>query len=166
MKQSIYVVLLAVLGLSACGDATAPTTVYNEEPSDARLTGAWSGTEEITTDNDITSNINFPGTTAGGFSFPVVITFDGGNRFTLFTSNYPASYLDESDRTCSGIYIRSNNTLQLFSTSDCRALPMTRYVMGRTLPDGISLEARTNTSGDPMASYASVHVRFNLTQDL
>ena len=42
---------------------------------------------------------------------------------------------------------------------------MSTYVMGRTLPNGLSLEARTNTSGDPMASYASVHVRFDLQRE-
>jgi hypothetical protein len=162
MKKHILILAAAAL-CAACGDV--PNQVYLEEPSDSRLSGAWSGVEEITTDNDITSNINFPGTTAGGFSFPVVILFDGTNRFTLLTSNFPTSYDNESDRSCTGIYARSGSMLSLYPGSQCRALPMFKYTIGRTLPDGISLEARTNTSGDPMASYASVHVRFNLTQD-
>jgi hypothetical protein len=162
MKKQIAVGILAAL-LGACGDV--PTQVYLEQPSDNGLAGAWSGIEEITTDNDITSNINFPGTTAGGFSFPVVILFDGHGQFTLLTSNYPTSYQNEEDRSCRGVYTRSGSSLSLYPASQCRALPMYKYVLGRTLPDGITLEARTNTSGDPMASYASVHVRFNLTPE-
>lgn len=163
MKQQLAVLAFALVGLAACGPA--PERVFFEEPSDARLSGVWSGTEEITTDNDITPNENFPGPTAGGFSFPVVVSFDTDGRFTLWVSNYSASFYNEGDRTCSGVYTHANASVQFYPSDQCRALPMSKYVLGRTLPAGITLEARTNTSGDPMANYASVHVRFNLQRE-
>ena len=161
MKQ--LSILAACVTLAACGPV--PDRVFFEPPSDRQLSGVWSGTEEITTDNDITSNNNYPGTTAGGFSFPVVISFDGNGRFTLYTANFPTSYRYEEERTCTGVYTHANSVLQLYSGTQCRALPVSKYMLGRSLPSGIRLEARTNTSGDPMASYASVHVIFTLTRE-
>jgi hypothetical protein len=159
MKQLFFAVAVAV-AVTACGPV--PDRVFFEEPSKKNLTGVWSGTEEITTDDDITSNVNFPGTTQGGFDFPVVINFGTDGRFTLHTANFPTSYQYDEDRTCSGVYTHTNSTVQFFPSSLCRALPMTKFTLGRTLPSGISLEARTNTSGSAMASYASVHVRIFL----
>ncbi|HEX6558847.1 MAG TPA: hypothetical protein VF021_05275 [Longimicrobiales bacterium] len=151
------------LAVAACGPR--PDTIFFEEPSDSHLVGSWSGFEEITTDNDITSNINFPGPAAGGFSFPVMIRFDDASHFTLFTSNYPTSAVDESARSCSGVYTHTNAAVHFFPAQECRALPMSKFALGRTLPAGISLEARTNMSASALASYASVHVRFNLERE-
>lgn len=149
------------LAVAACGPR--PDTIFPEEPSDDVISGVWTGTEEITTENDITSNVTFPGN--AGFSFPVMIQFDGSNRFTLFTTNYATSPVDEAARSCSGVFTHRNNTLQFFPFEQCRALPMSKYTLGRTLPSGITLEARTNTSLSNLSSYASVHVRFNLERE-
>ncbi len=163
MKRQLAALALGLIGWSACGPV--PDRVFFEEPSDRQLSGVWSGTEEITSDNDITPNINFPGPTAGGFSFPVVVSFDGQGRFTLWTSNFPTSYDNEADRTCGGVYTHANAVLQFFPSEQCRALPMSKYTVGRVLAGGITLEARTGTTADPMASYESIHVRFNLKRE-
>ena len=160
MKQYPLFAVAVAVAVASCGPV--PDRVFFEEPQQQNLVGTWTGVEEITTDDDITSNINFPGTTQGGFSFPVVINFGADGRFTLYTANVPTSYRYEEDRTCSGAYSRKNATVQFYPSYLCRALPMSSYTLGRTLPSGISLEARTNTSGSTMASYASVHVRINL----
>jgi len=161
MKQ-ISVAAVLCLAAAACG--TKPDRIIFEEPSGDRIVGVWSGVEEITTDNDITSNVAFPGTGAGGFSFPVIIEFQG-SRFTLTTSNFATSSADESARTCNGIFTRSGTSIQFFPAQQCRALPLNKYTVGRTLPEGMLLEARTNTSASSLASYASIHVRFNLDRE-
>lgn len=158
-KFPVFAALLST-ALAACGPV--PDHVFFQEPSRAQLSGVWTGVEEITTDEDIASNINFPGT--NGFSFPVVIQFDGNGRFILLTSNYPTSYVNDAARSCSGLYTQSNSSIAFFPHEVCRALPMSKYTVGRELSGGISFEARTNTSGSPLANYASVHVRFNLKQ--
>lgn len=158
MKRLPVIAVLCGVVLATCGPV--PEHVFFQEPSRAQLSGVWTGVEEITTDEDIASNINFPGT--NGFSFPVVIQFDGNGRFTLITSNYPVSYINDAARSCSGVYTQTNSSIAFYPSEVCRALPMSKYTMGRELSGGISFEARTNTSGSPMANYASVHVRFHL----
>ena len=158
-----YVAAVIIAGiLAGCGEVP---TVYREQPATSLISGVWTGTEEITTDNDITSNVNYPGTTAGGFSFPVVVQFGSDGRFSLVTANFPTSYRYDEDRSCSGVYTRTSSSITLVPTALCRALPMSKYTIGRTLYNGMTLEARTNTSGDPMANYASVHVMFNLQKN-
>ena len=144
--KSLSILALATLLLTACDDE--PTHVFFAEPSDARLEGTWTGIEEIQTMQD--NNV---------FSFPILLTLDGSNRFTLFTTNYPASYDDENDRTCSGAYTRRSNTLTFFPNQACRALPLTQFTLGRVLPGGVTLEARTYTS------YASIRVLIRLDRD-
>jgi hypothetical protein len=148
----------------AAGCGTKPDRIIFEEPSSDRITGVWSGIEEITANDDITSNIAFPGTGAGGFSFPVIIQFDGRN-FTLITSGYATSSFDDRARTCSGVFTRSGTSIQFFPVQECRALPMNKFTVGRTLPNGMSLEARSNTTASALATYANVHVRFNLDRE-
>jgi len=145
-----------------CGDV--PERVFFEQPSDAQLEGVWAGTEEITTDDDLASNGTY-GNGGKGFSFPVVLQLDDRNRFSLWTSNFPTSYDDESDRSCSGVYTHSNATLRFFPSEQCRALPLSRFTIGRELGGGISLEARTGNSLDPLATYATVRVRFHLVRE-
>ncbi|HUP90055.1 MAG TPA: hypothetical protein VM100_11910, partial [Longimicrobiales bacterium] len=137
-----------------------------EDPTDNRLTnngmvGVWAGTEEITTDEDIASNLNFPGT--NGFLFPVMIMLEGSGRFTLTTSNYPTSYNDLTRRTCTGLYTHANSTIQFYPAEACRVLPLSKYTIGRQLSGGLSFEARTNTS-TLAYTYTSVHVLFHLTK--
>ncbi|MGQ0813096.1 MAG: hypothetical protein ACT4O1_01360 [Gemmatimonadota bacterium] len=162
MKKFRILAVLAVLAVAACGDV--PERVFFEQPAPVQLTGVWVGTEEITTDEDIASNSSY-GEYGKGFSFPVVIDFDGRGRFTLFTGNFPTSYRNEADRTCSGVYTQTSHTLRLLPNEQCRALPLTRFTIGRILPGGISLEARTGSSMSSLASYASVRVRFRLERD-
>jgi hypothetical protein len=144
--KSLQILVLAALSLAACDDE--PTHVFFEAPSDARLEGAWVGVEEIQTMQD--SNV---------FSFPVLLTLDGSNRFTLFTTNYPASFDDVNDRTCSGSYTRRSNTLTFFPNTACRALPLTEFTLGRVLQTGVTMEARSNTS------FANIKVVIRLDRD-
>lgn len=162
MKLAAFLATAVLLG--ACGEV--PDRVMIEDPSDNRLTsdgyvGTWAGTEEITTDEDIASNRNYPGT--NGYLFPVVVQLDGSGRFTLITSNYPTSYTDQSARICSGVYTHANSVIQFYPGEACRALPLTKYTIGRELSGGISFEARTNTS-TAAYTYTSVHILFHLTK--
>lgn len=158
--KATWVFMLVAAG--ACGPA--PDRVFFEAPSEEQLDGVWSGIEEITTDDDLASNGTY-GDYGRGFSFPVVLQFDGRGRFLLLTGNFPTSYRDETDRSCSGVYTKTGNTLRLMPFEQCRALPLTSYSMGRILPSGISLDARTGSSLSSLANYASVRVRFRLQRD-
>lgn len=158
MKRFPILATLAATVLVACDDK--PTHVFIEAPSQAQLSGVWTGTGEITTDDDLAWN-----TTYGddrGFSFPVVIQFDGNGKFLLSTANFSTSYNNGSARTCSGVYSKSNATLQFFPGELCRALPLTRFTIGRTLPSGLSLEARTGSAINSSASFVNMRVRFRL----
>lgn len=163
--KHLALVILTAGALASCDEV--PDRVFFEQPTERQLTGGnqlvgvWVGTEEITTDEDISYNINFPGT--NGFSFPVVVLLEANGRFTLTTSNYPTSYDNDASRSCTGIFSHSNSTIQFFSQTTCRALPMTKYTLGRELSGGITFEARTNTS-TLSYTYTSVHVIFHLRQ--
>ena len=161
MKHKLSTVVVAVL-LFGCGPE--PTHVFFAEPSEANLQGSWAGVEEITTAQDNASNIGYSDSDRG-YSFPVVINFESNNRFTLFTSGYPASYDNTTDRTCSGAYTRTSTTITFFPSKSCRALPMTKYNIGRTLPSGVTLEARSNTVGNSSASYLTMRVFIKLARD-
>jgi hypothetical protein len=161
MKHTIPAVVLASL-LFGCGPE--PTHVFFEGPSDSNLFGSWQGIEEITTAQDNASNIGYSNSDRG-FAFPVLINFEANGRFTLITSGYPASYNDESDRTCSGAFTRNSTTISFFPGESCRALPMSKYVIGRVLPNGITLEARSNSVGNSSASYLTMRVLIKLERD-
>ena len=144
--RNFPILLVATLCLTACDDE--PTAVFFAEPSDARLEGVWTGNEDIQTMQD--NNV---------FTFPIVLSLDANNRFTLITSNYPTSFDNVNERTCAGAYTRVNNTLRFFPATACRALPLTEFTLGRVLPGGVTLEARTYTS------FASVRVLMRLDRD-
>lgn len=154
--------ILAVLALAACGDA--PERVFFQQPAPQQLEGVWTGTEEITTDDDLASNSTYS-EYGKGFSFPVVVQFDGRGRFHLWTGGFPTSYLDPSERSCSGVYTQSSASIRLLPSRQCRALPLTNFTLGRVLPTGITMEARTGASLSSLASYASIRVRFRLDRD-
>jgi hypothetical protein len=155
--------LISVAALvAACGDV--PERVFFEQPAPQQLEGVWSGTEEITTDDDLASNSTYS-EYGKGFSFPVVVQFDGHGRFMLWTGNFSTSYLDPSARTCSGVYTQSNASIRLLPSEQCRALPLTNFTLGRVLPAGITMEARTGASLSSLATYASFRVRFRLDKD-
>lgn len=156
-----YLTVLAVLTLVACDDR--PTHVFGESPTQAQLSGVWTGTGEITTDDDLAWNTTYNDNR--GFNFPVVIQFDEDGSFVLHTANFATSYDNEAARTCSGVYSKSNATLNFFPGELCRALPLTKFTIGRTLPSGISLEARTGSTLSPSASYVNMRVRFRLDPD-
>lgn len=151
---------LAIFGTMACilSLACEPVNevVVFEEPTQEQLEGRWSGTTEITAANDI-------GSTGRGIVFPVVLDLRKGGRFNLVTSNYPTSYTDESLRTCEGTWVRRGAMLELFSFEACRALPVSRYAVGRTLPDGLTLDASTQTA--PTYTPASIRVSIRLVRD-
>ena len=161
MRKTLSAVAAAVL-IAGCGPE--PTHVFYAAPSESNLVGSWSGVEEITTAQDNASNIGYSDSDRG-FSFPVIINFEDGGRFTLFTSGYAASYSDPTDRTCTGAYSRNSTTISFFPGESCRALPMTKYLIGRVLPNGITLEARSNTVGNSSASYLSMRVFIRLDRD-
>lgn len=161
MKYFRLLPVVVMAAVSAC--EPLPETFSLNEADNTKLIGVWSGIEEMTTAEDLGSNTNFPGTP--GFSFPVIITFDANNRFTLVTSNFPTSYRYEEDRTCSGVYSRSGYMISFFPTQLCRALPMSKFTIGRELSGGISFDARSNMSTSSMANYTSMYVRFNLVRE-
>ena len=141
-------IALAALTLAAC-EVGEPTHVFFEQPSDNKLEGTFAGKEEIRTMQDNSA-----------FNFPVLLNLQENGLFTLFTTNYPASYDDERDRTCSGAYTRQGNTLTFFPARACRALPLTKFTLGRVLPDGVTLEARS-----PNPSFVNIRVFFWLERD-
>lgn len=161
MKHTLFTVAVATL-MFGCGPE--PTHVFYAEPSEANLVGSWSGVAEITTAQDNAANIGYSDSDRG-YSFPVVINFESSNRFTLITAGYPASYDNTTDRTCAGAYTRNSNTISFFPTRSCRALPMSKYVIGRVLPGGVTLEARSNTVGNSSASYLTMRVFIKLERD-
>ena len=162
MKKFPGVALFFVLVFAGC-DADAERVFFSNREF-TQLAGVWSGTEEITSNDDIASNSTFE-EYGKGFSFPVVIQFDRQGRFALWTGNFPTSYDDVEARTCSGVYTQSNGSVRLLPSAQCRALPLTSYRIGRVLPDGITLEGTTNASPSSLATYASVRVNFRLTKD-
>lgn len=161
MKKFFGFTALA-LTLSACDDI--PERVFFEPPSPTQLAGTWSGTGEITTADDIASNGTY-NEYGRGFDFPVVIIFDGRGRFQLYTGNFATSTWNEADRTCRGVYTQSNAMLRLLPDEHCRALPLTTFTIGRRLPNGITLDARTTSSTSSLANYASYRVTYRLTRD-
>lgn len=161
MKRTLSAFAAAAL-LAGCGPE--PTHVFFGEPSESNLVGTWAGIEEITTAQDNASNIGYSDSDRG-FTFPVVIHFESDGRFTLFTSGYPTSSFDTEDRTCSGAYTRNSTTITFFPSYSCRALPMSKFNVGRTLQGGVTLEARSNVVGNASASYMSMRVFIKLARD-
>jgi hypothetical protein len=159
MKPISLLALAAVL--TACDDK--PTHVFFQSPSEANLLGTWVGTAEITTAEDIGNNIGAP--SDRGFSFPVVITFGAGHRFTLLTSGYPTDFEDAYDRTCRGAYTHNSRSLSFFPEEACRALPMTTYTVGRVLPAGITLTARSNAAVSSATQFMTTRVFMRLNRD-
>jgi hypothetical protein len=151
--------VLAVSVVVACDDR--PTHVFVEFPSFEQLTGTFVGTGEITNDTDISWNPTYG--QAGGFAFPVVIQFDGLNRtFVLRTANFSTSFNNEEDRICAGIFTKDSNTIEFFPNQLCRALPLTKFTIGRTLPDGLNLDARTGPAINQSQSFVDMRVRYVL----
>ncbi len=160
MKRYFYV--LPALLFAACD--VDPTHVFFQGPTDANLIGTWSGMEEITTAEDNAGNVGSPADR--GFAFPIVLNLDSNGRFTLFTSGYPTSFENQEDRSCSGVYTRSDSrSISFLPNSTCRALPMTRFTIGRVAPDGITLEARSTAVNNPAANYLTMRVFIRLDRD-
>ncbi len=146
--------------LAACDDDTDPMFIY-QESARLELVGVWTGVEEITTVEGA-SGIGLSGPSRG-FSFPVALTLRPDGTFQLFTSNLPASYSNESDRTCEGVFTRQSSTVQFFPARACRALPLSTYAVGRVLPFGITLKA--STANSVQYSAASIKVQLRLDRD-
>ena len=156
--------LLLLAGcLTAACDAE-PNAFFFQGPSDANLVGSWSGFEEITTAEDNAGNVGSPADR--GFSFPIVINLESNGRFTLFTSGYPTSFDDPNDRSCRGSYTRTDSrSISFFPNESCRALPMTKFTIGRVAPAGITLEARSTAVNNPAANYLTMRVFIRLDRD-
>jgi hypothetical protein len=161
MKRFPWFLPIAAL-MAACD--VDPDAVFFQSPSDANLVGSWTGTEEITTAEDNSGNVGSPADR--GHQFPIVLNLDATGRFTLFTSGYPTSFERPEDRSCSGTYARSDSrSISFFPNESCRALPMTKFTIGRTLPDGITLEAKSLAVNNPAASYLTMRVFIRLDRD-
>jgi hypothetical protein len=161
MKRFPFTLPIALL-IGACD--VDPTHVFFQSPSDANLVGSWSGMEEITTAEDISGNVGSPADR--GHQFPIVLNLDASGRFTLFTSGYPTSFTRPEDRSCSGVYTRTDSrSISFLPNESCRALPMTKFTIGRTLPDGITLEAKSTAVNNPAASYLTMRVFIRLDRN-
>jgi len=162
MFTKLPIVAAAVLVLAAC-DADDPFPIMVAETSNLALVGTWVGVEEITTAPDIGSNVNF-GDNNRGFSFPVSLTLRLDGTFNLTTANYPTSFDNENLRICTGTWVRNATSIQFFSFTACRALPLPLYAIGTSGLRTMNLEANTGTS--LISTAASIRVRINLTSAL
>ena len=155
--------ILVALALAPACDAD-PNLFTFQTPSDASLVGSWSGFEEITTAEDNAGNVGSPADR--GYSFPVVLNLDNNGRFTLVTSGYPTSFSNPDDRSCTGVYTRTDSrSIAFFPDESCRALPMSKYTIGRVAPAGITLESRSTAVNNPAANYLTMRVFFRLDSD-
>lgn len=159
MKRFSYVMLVAAL--AACDDK--PTHVFFAAPTEENLIGTWVGSEEISTAEDIAGNIGAP--SDRGFNFPVVITFHDDNRFTLLTSGYPTDFGDGTERICRGVFTHDSRSISFFPADACRALPVSTYTVGRVLPTGITLTARSNAAVGSASQYLTMRVFIRLNRD-
>jgi hypothetical protein len=153
---SIYFGLACAVLCAACEDTDDPVFIF-EESAQLELVGVWAGMAEITTVQNAGTNFG------GGFAFPVVLTLHADRRFELITANFSTSYDDESDRDCKGAYTVDLNSVRFFSEETCRALPLSRYSVGRVIPFGITLQASTANSLNQ--SNASIRVLMRLDRD-
>ena len=158
-KLALCTLVLATLFTTGCDeDPNDPVFIF-QEGARLDLVGVWSGVEEITTAEDIGFNLG----NEHGFSFPVVLRLLPDRTFVLSTANFPTSFNDESDRTCAGTWVPNGTSVEFYSVSACRALPLSRYAVGRVIPFGITLQASTSDSFG--ASSASIRVRLRLDRD-
>jgi hypothetical protein len=145
MRRSITVVWLGVL-FASC-DQPSELVVGNAVPAD--VVGLWVGQEDITTAEDPGSGNNMGSL---GFTFPVALHLQEDGRFRLTTTNFATRFDNEAARTCDGIYTRRGGTIEFFANRACRALPLSRFSMGRVLPRGLHLNATTARQGSSPAS--------------
>lgn len=137
-----------VIGLVASGcDGEGPEGIVIGDPVEHELAGLWTGTEAITTQGDASSRVQ-----DDGFQFAVSLMLEKDRRFTLRTFDFPVD--GGEGRLCKGVYRATGRDLEFFPDSFCRALPLHRYTVGRSFPDGLTLEARSGVS-----SGADIRVR-------
>jgi len=123
------------------------------------LAGVWVGVEEITGTGDA---VAAPG---HGFSFPVALELEADGEFVLRSFGFPVEEAG-GDRVCRGIFRVDGSTMRFFPNDLCRALPLNRYTIGRSAPDGLILEASTlQAMGEPDAGGADIRVRIRVERD-
>jgi hypothetical protein len=156
MRRLSPVVLL--LGVFCACDSE--TNLFFADPLPDSLYGQWIGSVEITTQENPGS-----GPTLGprGYSFPVALNFGRDRHFRLNTVNFPALYNDEYSRICEGTFARDGIKMEFFADRACRALPLTKYTVGRLLPSGLTLEA--STANTPMYTPATIRVHFRIHRE-
>ncbi|MGH7471519.1 MAG: hypothetical protein ACRENP_26505 [Longimicrobiales bacterium] len=155
-KNSLFFGLACAALVAACEDTNDPVFIF-EESAGFDLVGVWAGVAEITTAEKVGTNFG------GGFTFPVVLSLRLDRRFELITANFPTSYFDESDRDCKGVYTVEGNSVRFFAEETCRALPLSRYSVGRVIPSGLTLSASTlNTVNQ---NNATIRVLMRLDRD-
>jgi hypothetical protein len=160
-KLSLCTLVLATLFTASCDeDPNDPVFIY-QEGARLDLVGIWSGIEEITSAEDPGFNLGVGN--ERGYTFPVVLRLHVGRTFELTTVNFPTSFDDDFDRTCVGTWVPDVTSVHFFPESTCRALPLSRYSVGRVLPFGITLQASTADSFGQ--NNASIRVRLRLDRD-
>lgn len=156
----MLVALLLALGVAGCeeGADTAPLVVV---PRGGDLVGMWTGTEEVTGATDVVSGVD--GGIEEGVKFRVALRLRSDRAFRLWVSNFPVAGQTES-RVCEGVYDLDGNILEFFPESVCRALPLSRFSIGRAFPDELTLDARTNRT-TRTSTTGSVRVFMRLERD-
>lgn len=141
MRTPVIVAACAALLIGVAGCEEDPDGILIGGGSErGALAGFWTGTAEITTEDDEVRAVarEFE----KGVRFRVALRLRRGGGFTLRVFNYPVSR-QTSRRVCTGVWEREGRILEFFPNAVCRALPLSRYVIGRQLPDGLTLEANT-----------------------
>ena len=159
-KLALFLGLACAVTSAACDDDFDDTLLMDASPS-ADLVGVWAGTEEITSSEDVGSNLGMSGDR--GFTFPVALTLDEDGTFALFTGNLAASFDDDFDRVCAGVFVRSFGSIKFFPANACRALPLTTYSVGRVATRGLTLQA--TTAGTAQQNQASIRVFLRLDRE-
>ncbi|HEX7051558.1 MAG TPA: hypothetical protein VF188_15230 [Longimicrobiales bacterium] len=144
---------LGVLAVAACETGEATTGIVFLDPSSESLVGRWAGVEEIGGERGV------------AVRFPVTLSLGADRRFVLRTVGFEVS--DGADaRFCAGVFRLEGNLLEFFPDAACRALPIARFVVGRSFPDGLTLEGSTGRGGgNPEFRGVDVRVRIVVERD-
>ncbi len=168
MRIRRWTVLLAtgLAGSVACGDdAVEGVLIFDSAP--VELAGLWTGVEEIR-GGVAGFGDAFHGDGFGdGFTFPVALTLRADRRFELRSFGYPVGGNGSGNELCAGVYAAEGRTLRFFPNTDCPALPLHQYTIGRFLPDGLTLRSSTRSGlvGSTGSGAAAVEVTIRVERD-
>ncbi|MFW6078298.1 MAG: hypothetical protein ACODAE_01670 [Gemmatimonadota bacterium] len=126
------------------------------------VVGLWTGVESIA-GVDALDGVAV-GSIEEGIRFPVALRLTADGRFALNVFGFPVAGGSER-RVCTGIYDRDGRTLAFFPDAVCRPLPLSRYTIGRSVPDRLTLEASTARSPGGGEPVGDIRVRLDLERD-